>query len=247
MIFKKKQRVLSSEEVKNTLTENLSFSASESYKLLRTNLSFSFPDEEGCKIIGITSAINGEGKSTTSINLAYVIAQAGDRVLLLDGDMRLPTIAKKLDIKPAPGLSNILAGQAKCDDVIQQSSLNEHLKIVTAGDIPPNPSELVNSAKMGIVLEELASKFDYIIVDLPPLNMVVDAAIIAKKINGIVLTVRKDCCKRSDVDSAVKQLEFANARLLGFVFTGADSEKRGYKRYGKYKYSYYGKSQPKND
>ena len=111
--FRKKTKEMSLAEVKKTLGDEISFSASEAYKLLRTNLIFSFPDDKGCKIVGITSATNSEGKSTTSINLAYALAQAGDRVLLLDADMRLPTIATKLDLKASPGLSNLLVGQAK--------------------------------------------------------------------------------------------------------------------------------------
>lgn len=241
--LKRKKKELTLEEIQKTLGNELSFSASEAYKLLRANLAFSFPDEKGCKIIGITSATNGEGKSTTSINLAYAIAQAGERVLLLDGDMRLPTIAKKLSMNSTPGLSNVLAGQSDVNKAIKPSKLHELMKIMPAGDTPPNPSELINSAKMESVLKELSEDFDYIIIDLPPINVVVDAAVIAKKINGVIIAVRRNYCGKSEVDAAVKQLEFANARLLGFVFTGAQGEGRGYRRYGKYKYySYGGKS-----
>lgn len=239
--FKKKNRDMSIEEVKKTLGDQTSFSASESYKLLRANLVFSFPDDDGCKIVGITSATNGEGKSTTSINLAYSIAQAGDRVLLLDADMRLPTIATKLELKSSPGLSNILVGQAKVEDAILNSPFSESFKVMPSGDLPPNPSELIGSEKMEALLKELSKEFDYIILDLPPINVVVDAAVISKKINGVIIVVRKDCCGKSDVDAAVSQLEFANARLLGFVFTGAKGERRGFKRYGKYKYYSYGR------
>ena len=237
--FKNKAKDMPQSEVKKTLGNEISFSASEAYKLLRTNLIFSFPDDKGCKIVGITSATNGEGKSTTSINLAYAIAQAGDRVLLLDSDMRLPTIASKLELKSSPGLSNVLVGQAKIDDVILDSPFHECFKVMASGDLPPNPSELIGSEKMENLLRELSERFDYIIMDLPPINVVVDAAIIAKKINGTLIVIRNDCCVKADVDAAISQLEFANARLIGFVFTGAKGERRGYRRYGKYKYYSY--------
>lgn len=239
--FKRKMRSISQNEVKKTLGDEISFSASEAYKLLRTNLIFSFPDDKGCKVLGITSATNSEGKSTTSINLAYAIARAGDRVLLLDADMRLPTIASKLELKSSPGLSNVLVGQAKIEDAILNSPYHDLFKVMPSGDIPPNPSELIGSEKMEALLQKLSENFDYILMDLPPINVVVDAAVIAKKINGTIIVVRKDCCGKSDVDKAVSQLEFANARLIGFVFTGAKGERRRIRRYGKYKYHSYGR------
>lgn len=130
-------RPLSAEQRKKTIGPSLSFAASEAYKLLRTNLSFSFPDQTGCRVIGITSSASGEGKSTTSINLAYTIAQENRRVLLLEADLRLPTMAKYLGVKTAPGLSNLLAGQCGGTDILQRSGLNKNFWVATAGDIPP--------------------------------------------------------------------------------------------------------------
>ena len=129
------------------ICEGLSFAASEAYKLLRTNLLFSLP-EKGCHIIGVTSSVRGEGKSTTSINLSYTIAQSGKRVLLIDADMRIPSVAIKLDLNEAPGLSNLIAGMHSEGSCMRQSNQLENWYILPAGDIPPNPSELLGSERM---------------------------------------------------------------------------------------------------
>lgn len=143
MMFGKKRTpeedVMSLKEQRAMLGDRLSFAASEAYKLLRTNLTFALPDEQRCRVVGITSASRSEGKSTTSINLAYTIAETGKRVLLVEADMRRPNLARRLAIDPAPGLSNLLAGLCREGDVIQDVGLLENLKVITSGDVPPNP------------------------------------------------------------------------------------------------------------
>ena len=139
--------------------EYLSFAATEAYKLLRTNLMFALPDQGKCRVVGVTSALRNEGKSTLAINLAYTVAQAGYRVLLIDGDMRLPTLAKRLNIPKRPGLSNLLAGLCTVQDAVQTSDLLDNLKAIAAGDIPPNPSELLASARMETLLRELGADY----------------------------------------------------------------------------------------
>lgn len=226
---------LTAEESRNVIGGQLSFAAAEAYKLLRANLDFSLPDAEGCKIIGVTSALRGEGKSTTSINIAYTEALTGKKVLLLEADLRLPTIAKRLNLRGKPGISNLLAGQCKGGDILQPSGLVKNLWVVTAGDMPPNPSELLDSRQMCEVIKAMSDSFDVIFVDLPPITAVSDALVISKLVSGMILVVRQDYCDRASLNEVVRQLEFAEAKILGFVMTGSDTLYKGYKNNRRYK------------
>ena len=223
------------------LCDELSFAAAESYKLLRTNLLFALPDQE-CRIIGITSSIRGEGKSTTSVNLAYTLAQTGKRVLLIDGDMRLPTIAVKMDMAPTPGLSNLLAGLSAEQNCLRKSSYFDNWYILPAGDIPPNPSELLGSERMHALLDRYRDVFDYVILDLPPVNIVVDALVITKWTDGVIVIVRENYSNRRALDACMYQVEKLGAKMLGFIMTDANVSTSSYKHYGRYgKYGKYGK------
>ncbi len=234
MIKKKQNReTLFAEASKKTLGGNLNFAAAEAYKLLRTNLDFSLPKDSGCRVIGVTSAMKGEGKSTTSINIAYTMAQSAGKVLLIEADLRLPTIAKRLKVKPRPGISNLLAGQCTGTDILQQSDLISNLWVATAGDIPPNPAELVGSKNMAKTIESMKNVFDVIIVDLPPITAVTDAVLVSKMVDGMIVVVRQNYCGRGVLDEVVRQLRFVEAKILGFVMTGADTQKKNYKRYGR--------------
>lgn len=230
----KNRDMLTPEESRKTLGDNLSFAAAEAYKLLRTNLDFSIPAKDKCKIIGVTSAMKGEGKSTTSVNIAYTMAQSYEKVLLIEADLRLPTLAKRVRVQPRPGLSNLLIGQCNGNEILQKSGLINNLWVVTAGSIPPNPAELLGSEQMAVTIKTMSDFFDVIIVDLPPLTAVSDALIVSKLTDGMVVVVRQEYCDRASVDEAVRQLRFANAKILGFVMTGADTQKKGYKRYKSY-------------
>lgn len=225
---------MSPEEIKKTIGGNLSFAAAEAYKLLRTNLAFSFPGDKKCKIIGVTSAVRGEGKSTTAVNTAYSVAQSGGRVLLMEADLRLPTVAKRLRLKGKPGLSNLLAGQCSGNDVLQHSGLLDNLWVVTAGDVPPNPAELLGSSNMEATLKALKDVFDVIIIDLPPVTAVSDALVVSKLVDGMLLVVRKDYSDRRSVDEVVRQFRIVDGKILGFVLTGADLQKKNYKKYASY-------------
>ena len=147
---------------------DVSFAGTEAYKLLRTNLMFALPTGKKCQMIGVTSSMRGEGKSTTALNLAYTIAQNGEKVLLVDADMRLPSIHQELGIENGKGLSNILAGMTSLESVLLKPEGDRNFSLILAGDIPPNPSELLNSRNMDKYLEMWAYYFDYIIFDFPP-------------------------------------------------------------------------------
>ena len=224
---------------RSQICEGLSFAASEAYKLLRTNLLFSMP-QKSCYIIGVTSSVRGEGKSTTSVNLSYTIAQSGKRVLLIDGDMRLPSVAAKLELKGAPGLSNLIAGLRSEASCMRQSNQMDNWYILPAGDIPPNPSELLGSERMQSLLEHYEDIFDVIILGLPPVNIVADALVISQRIDGLICVVRQNYTDRRALQDCMYQIEKLGSHFLGFVMTDAIVGESGYKKYGKYgkKYGY---------
>ena len=215
------------------LCDGLSFAAAEAYKLLRTNLQFSLP-EKSCQIVGVSSSVRGEGKSTTSVNLAYTLAQSGKRVLLVDADMRLPSVASKLDVPGKPGLSNLLAGLNSEKSCLVVSKQFENWYILPAGDIPPNPSELLGSERMHALLERYEKIFDFIIIDLPPVGVVTDALVIAPWTDGVILVVRQNYTERRALKDCMYQVKKIGSKFLGFVMTNAAVGEGSYKRYGKY-------------
>lgn len=224
-----------------TLHKNLEFTATEQYKILRANLSFTIPENVKCPIIGVTSSIRGEGKSTTAVNLSYVLAENGKKVLLIDGDLRIPSIAKKMGIESTPGLTNLLMRFESRQLVSFQSSILENWYIIPAGNIPPNPSELLGSAKMEKLLENLSEEFDYIIIDLPPVNIVSDALAISRYITGMILVVREEYTEKKEFEACSRQLELSNVKVLGCVMNGAKTGSGSYGKYRRYykKYKYY--------
>ncbi len=228
--------------------DGISFAASEAYKLLRTKLQFSFVDEGGCRVIGISSALTGEGKSLSAVNLAYAVSQLGKRVLLIDGDMRRPSMAEKLHIRKAPGLSDYLTGQIPSDNLIQLCGMKEDERafhVIPSGRIPPNPVELLSSARMEKMVNLLRERYDYIILDLPPVNEVSDALAAAKLTDGMLLVVRQNYCDRAALSDAVRQFEFVGAKILGVLYNCTTEESGGYsnKYYKKYGSHYYKKTQ----
>jgi len=233
-------------DVSKTIGGRVSFAAKESYKLLRTNLSYilSEKDAEGCHIIGVTSSLRGEGKSTTSINLAYVLGEMNKRVLLIEADLRIPSLHNKLRVQPKPGLSNALVTRS-----ISASYIQKHVEkrsegdvcvfdILTAGDIPPNPSELIGSARMKALLDQLAKHYDYIVLDLPPVNAVTDALVATKLVEGVIVVVRNNYTDHSSLNETLRQIQLVNGKVLGFVLTCADPSGSGYGRKYRYRYRY---------
>ena len=216
------------------LCEELDFAAAEAYKLLRTNLIFTLPDAEKCNVVGITSSVRGEGKSTTSINLSYALAATGKRVLLIDCDLRLPTVAKKLKLSVTTGLSDVLLEPAELTNSLRAMPNQPNWHILTSGRIPPNPTELIGSSQMAKLIELLSKNYDYIIIDLPPVNIVSDALVAAPLLDGMMVVVRENFSTRREVARCEKQLALSGVKILGFVLSGVDG---GHGRY-KYKYRY---------
>ncbi len=234
-----KERNGSTTERWKSVGKHLSFGASEAYKLLRTNIMFSMADEGSCKVIGVTSALRGEGKSTTAANLAYTLAQSGKKTLLMEADMRIPVQASVFRLEESPGLSHVLTGMSSLKEAIRQQTPIRTMCILPAGEIPPNPSELLSSKHMGAVMNALIDVFDYIIVDLPPINAVSDGLAVSKLLTGTIVVVRQDYCDQQSLAETMRRLEMLEVKLLGFVFNSAEPAEKHYKKYG---YQYAGES-----
>ena len=220
------------------LREDSSFLMKEDYKALRTNISFSFP-ERGPKCIAVTSAMRSEGKSTNAINLAISFAELGKKVLLIDCDLRLPIIGARLGVDTKLGLSDLLVGECSGGEVIKYSE-EWGIFVICSGTIPADPTRLLSSPNMGEVIEVLKSTFDYIIMDCPPTNMVIDAAILAPYVDGYLLVVKHGETEYRDISEMLEQLKRADANILGFVYANAptDSNKRYSRKYGGRYYQY---------
>lgn len=219
------------------LKKDSDFAIVESYKSARTNIEYALNAEEGCKKIIFTSAMPSEGKSTSCINLAITFALTGERVLLIDGDLRKPKIHKNLNLENKTGFSNYLAGFASLDEIIQHDK-DHGFDVISSGQIPPNPSELLSSAKMKSAMEELAQKYDYIFVDAPPVNIVSDAVSMSKFVTGVVVIVKENFTTHDALKKCISSLEFASARILGFMLNGVVASEGYYSKYYKYKYKY---------
>lgn len=226
-LFSKKHKQENGKEL--LMTKDVPFSVEEAYKSLRTNLVFSLPEDE-CKLIEITSSTPNEGKSVTAINLAIALAKNGAKVVLIDCDLRLPTIARKLKIKQKPGLTNLLFGLNSAQDTIYHHSSG--IDVIPAGDLPPNPSETLGSSRMTTTLEFMKNHYEYVILDAPPVGVVTDAAVLAPKVSGVMLVVRQGLASYEGVDAAISKLKIANGNILGFVLTDSSAEKKDYSNYG---------------
>lgn len=202
----------------------------ESYRILRTNIMYSSFDKKIKRIL-VTSSEPGEGKSTTSGNLALAFAQDEKKVILIDCDLRKPSLHKKFRISNNRGLSDVIIDRDKLNKCIQKRT--EYLDILTAGKIPPNPSEMLGSQAMSSLLDELSNVYDVIILDSPPVLAVTDAQILSTKSDGVVLVVRAEKTKRDTVLAAKGVLDKVNANILGTVLNGGDKNKDNY-------YYYYG-------
>ena len=204
--------------------------AAESYRTLRTNIQYSSFDKE-YKVIVITSSEPGEGKSTTAGNLALCMAQGDKKVILVDCDLRRPSIHKKFKVSNLAGLSDVIIGKSDLSKVMHR--YNKNLVLLTSGKIPPNPSEMLSSKVMENLLEELKGSFDYIILDTPPVQAVTDSQILSTKADGTILVVRAERTKKESVNNAINLLKKVNANIIGTVLNGIDVSRSKY-------YYYYG-------
>lgn len=226
------------------ICDKMSFSASEGYRILRTSITTMMGNVAGGKAIGITSPHNNEGKSLCAMNTSYTFGLL-EHTLLLEGDLRIPTIAKRFSIKRAPGFSELIRGKQEIADVIQRTADTKNLDIITSGNRPSNPAETLASDSAQNTLSTLTSMYDYIIMDLPPVNELADAVIAGRMLDGVIIVINEGETSKSGLRAAIRRLEQANTTILGFVMVNAATslyEDAGYGKYGKYgKYSRYSK------
>jgi succinoglycan biosynthesis transport protein ExoP len=247
----KRLTVASSREAVELVTQSRPQSQmAESYRALRTSLlltSLGGPP----KVILVTSALPQEGKTTTSINTAIVLAQKGTRVLLIDADLRRPSIHKTLGMGPKTGLSNVLTGNATLQQAVTRSSILPTLFVLTAGTPPPNPAELLASSNMRDILAELREQYDHIIVDTPPTLSVTDAVVMSTRADAVVLVIRSGQTTKQALRRARDLLMQVNARVAGVLLNAVDLTSPDYYYYyeyqGKYGHRYYQEDEPMDD
>lgn len=186
----------------------------EAYRAIRTNLQFAGADKS-LKFIGFTSSIPSEGKSTTISNLAGVIAMDGKKVLLIDCDMRKPVIHRIFEL-PNRGITNCIAAGASLQDMIYKN-VEDHLDVLPSGPIPPNPSEIIGSKKMEDLLKEAGENYDYVLIDLPPVLPVTDAALMSSKVDGMVLVIGSGDVTPEEGKRTKELLEQAGAHMIGVI------------------------------
>jgi len=206
----------------------------EAVRILRTNLQFLDVDRDN-KVITITSSIAGEGKSTTACNLAIALAQTGTRVVLVEGDLRRPRVSEYLSIEKSVGLTTVLVGRVALDAAMQQGG-TPGLDVLTSGELPPNPSEILQTKTMTALVAELRHRYEVVLIDAPPLLPVTDASLLASISDGAILVVRHGSTGREQVRTATDRLQAVGARLLGTVLNMSPA--RELSRYGGYGYGY---------
>lgn len=202
----------------------------ESYRSLRTNIQYSSIDKQ-VKTLVVTSSNAGEGKSTVAGNLAYTFFQNGKRVLIIDCDLRKPSLHRKFNVSNEEGLTDVLVGTSKLNNVMKK--IDDNLYLLTTGTLPPNPAEIIGSNTMENFLEQCKINFDYIILDTPPVQAVADAQILSTKVDGTIIVVRAGVTKKEDIHDTVNTLKKVNANIIGTVLHAVDSSKNKY-------YYYYG-------
>lgn len=241
--FWKKDKKKQPRRLQLIASKSMPFRYVEAYKDLRTNLNFiSATEKANCFVV--TSALPEESKSNVSINLAVSLASGDKKVLVVDCDLRKPALRRYLKIGgPNKGLTNILTGEKSLEECMFVSrDLNIH--VITAGTIPPNPSEMLEKG-MPALLEQMKEKFDYVIMDAPPVSLVTDAAILGRIADGAILVVRSRYAPRDTIKLAKQKMESIGVKIFGVVLTRFD-EKKSHKNTGysySYHYSYYGESE----
>ena len=226
------------------LTASSTFAVKEAYNSIRTNLLFTQQGEK-CPIFVVTSPIANNGKTINSANLAINFAQMGKKTLVIDADMRNPSLHKLFSLSSRNGLSEILAGLT--DNITVTKTDIENLSVLTSGKIPPNPTELLSSPRMDKLLDFVKEHYDCVFIDTPPVNIVTDATVFSQKATGYVIIVKTDTTNIPELKTTVSTLQGINANILGFILNDANSEKKKYYSYYRkysrnysynYKYSY---------
>ena len=228
-------------DLQKLLSDKSPFGVKESYGAIRAQLNFARKSEK-CPVFAVTSMTPGDGKTVNCINIAISFAKLNKRVLIIDADMRNPTVHKFFSLNAANGLSELLAGFAT--SVNFKTTNVDNLTVLTSGDTPPNPAELLNSEQMDKLLRLAREHFDYIFVDTPPVSLVTDATVLAQKVTGYVIVVRPGRSDIGDLKRGIGSLQALGAAISGFVCNDADDSVRNSRRayYKSYYYKRYGYS-----
>lgn len=205
---------------------------SEQYRTIRTTIEFKMIDQ-GIKSFLVTSSEASAGKSITIANLAITFAQQGKKVLLIDADLRKPTVNLIFKVQNRVGLTNVLMNQSSITDAQQRTRVSENLTIISSGPIPPNPSELLGSIAMKRLIESVTEFFDVILIDTPPLSLVTDAQVLSNYVGGVVIVAQANQTKKDGLLKTKKLLNQVQANILGVVLHGAEMSDSNY-------YYYYG-------
>ena len=221
---------------RDLISKDTKFTIVENYRQLRTNLLFATSVTDKNVVI-VSSGQPNEGKSTTACNIAISLAQDNKKVLLIEADMRKPTIHKKMALDNVLGLSSILSDKKDVKECTHEN-VYENLDVITSGILPPNPTELLSSETMEKFLNEVSAKYDYVIVDTPPVEIVADTRAFAQHTAGVVVVARQDITTYDEVVRTVKMITNTNAKVLGIVIIDVEIGKKHYSRYYKYSYIY---------
>lgn len=229
-----KATAFSREDQKKILCADSPFVVKEAYNSIRTNLLFTQQGEK-CPIFVVSSPTANNGKSINTINMAISFAQMGKRTLLIDADMRNPTVHRLFSIPVKNGLSEILAGLT--DSITVTKTDIENLSVLTAGKIPPNPAELLSSSRMDKLLEFVKAHYDCVLIDTPPVNLVTDSTAFATKATGYIIIVKLETTDMQEVKMTVNSLRHINAPIVGFIANDANASGKRYSSYYKKSYS----------
>lgn len=221
------------------------FAIKEAYKTIRTNLILNL-DEKPCHIITVTSSVAGEGKSTSSINLAITISHLDKRVLMIDGDLRKQRASRYLDCERSAGLTDVILGESDFEEAVNKTKY-PNFDFLSSGTAVNNPAEILASRAMAKLLEELSEKYEFIIIDTPPVNLVSDALPVIKLSDGVVLVARELVITKKDLNKLISSLELIDAKILGIIYIGTDSTQPYYHKKGYYGRKYYNKYSKYND
>ncbi|MBE7084694.1 MAG: CpsD/CapB family tyrosine-protein kinase [Clostridiales bacterium] len=239
--IRKRLKNSNSNRIEYLLSDNVSFDVLESFRNFKSSLTVSIPKKQSGEgtVIVMTSACPEDGKTTVAVNLAMTFAFSDAKVLLVDADIRKGRIARFFRRKSAPGLADYLSGQISLEDAIHQYKENENLSYLTCGTHAPRPFELLESEQMTKFIEEVKTRFDYIIIDTPPLLVVSDAIALATQADGTVLVTRYEMSYVSDIAKTMEKLNFAKANVLGVVVNDYTANEKTYYHSDKYRYKYY--------
>lgn len=251
-MFKVKKKKENERKIHMVDEKKSPFLVTESFRKITTNISFAIPKKDGGKgkVFCITSSVAGEGKTTVAVNLALTFARSGAKTVLVDCDLRRPSVRRYFPKCRKRGIVTYLTGETSLDDIIEED-VEANMAVLIARQSPPSPMPLINSNWFDKMLDELATKYEVVIIDTPPLGLVPDSSIIGKKTDGVIIVTRQLYSNHKNIKKIVNQLNFAQCNILGFILNGYSISQGStyggkYGRYGKYGYRY-GYSENKNN